>query len=201
MPFFVTCFSEIKDDLSQWRAYGGGENGYAVRFKSENLLGCPNSIVARINYDSALHRKLARKTAEKTLEFFRVGMREAREKEISDWGTQFLDAWNRAISAVASLMKDPAFAAERECRIVKGLGTEDLVGLKFVQKATLMSRHLPLRPGSNPAAEGYKLPIAEVMVGPCRHPEISRISVDTLLRSRGYPSNLVSISTTPLQMT
>src|ERR1700723_398094 len=30
--FFVTCFSEREDDLSQWRAYSGGEGGYAIQF-------------------------------------------------------------------------------------------------------------------------------------------------------------------------
>jgi hypothetical protein len=29
---FVTCLSERRDDLSQWRAYAGGEGGYAVQF-------------------------------------------------------------------------------------------------------------------------------------------------------------------------
>jgi hypothetical protein len=28
--FFVLCMSEAKDDLSQWRAYGGGENGVSL---------------------------------------------------------------------------------------------------------------------------------------------------------------------------
>src|SRR5258708_16380011 len=31
-PAFVACFSEQEDDLSQWRAYSGGEGGYAIRF-------------------------------------------------------------------------------------------------------------------------------------------------------------------------
>ena len=30
--WFVACFSKEKDDLSQWRAYGGGENGFAIAF-------------------------------------------------------------------------------------------------------------------------------------------------------------------------
>ncbi len=50
-PYFVTCFSEEKDDLSQWRAYAGGENGYAVGFRARDLLGCDNSILGRINYN------------------------------------------------------------------------------------------------------------------------------------------------------
>ena len=28
--YFVTCFSEHEDDLRQWRAYSGGENGWSL---------------------------------------------------------------------------------------------------------------------------------------------------------------------------
>lgn len=34
---FVSCFSEQRDDLSQWRAYSGGEGGYAIRFDQLKL--------------------------------------------------------------------------------------------------------------------------------------------------------------------
>ena len=27
LPYFVSCFSTLEDDLSQWRSYSGGENG------------------------------------------------------------------------------------------------------------------------------------------------------------------------------
>lgn len=37
--YFVTCFSEEEDDLSQWRAYCGGENGYAIGFRAAGLFG------------------------------------------------------------------------------------------------------------------------------------------------------------------
>jgi hypothetical protein len=36
--WFVTCFSKEKDDLSQWRAYSGGENGYAIAFLAGGFL-------------------------------------------------------------------------------------------------------------------------------------------------------------------
>ncbi|MGB6828967.1 MAG: DUF2971 domain-containing protein [Terracidiphilus sp.] len=60
---FVSCFSEEKDDLSQWRAYGGGENGYAIGFLAADLCGIPNSMLVRVNYDSELHQALAKKAA------------------------------------------------------------------------------------------------------------------------------------------
>jgi hypothetical protein len=201
VPHFVTCLSEEKDDLSQWRAYGGGENGYAIGFKAGHLWGCPNSMLARINYDSDLHRKLAQKAAEKALEFFLAGIEKFAPSDVAEWGREFLDAWNGAITMVAPLIKDSAFTKEKECRIVKGFVQDDLAHLKFVQKNSLMSRHLPIQPGPRPSSDAYRLPIAEVMVGPCRHPQISRTSVDTLLRQKGYGPNLVSISAVPLQAT
>lgn len=36
-PMFVACFSEQRDHLSQWRAYSGGEGGYAIQFNSTKL--------------------------------------------------------------------------------------------------------------------------------------------------------------------
>ncbi len=35
---FVTCFSEVGDDLGQWRGYGGGECGYAIGFQPDGVL-------------------------------------------------------------------------------------------------------------------------------------------------------------------
>jgi hypothetical protein len=201
VPHFVTCFSEVKDDLSQWRAYGGGENGYAIGFKAKDLWGYPNTMLARISYDSNLHQELARRAAEKSLEFFLEGITKFSRSDITQWGREFLEKWDQAIVMVAPLVKDPAFAKEQECRIVKLFGADDLTNLRFVQKASLMSRHLPIQPGPSSATGTYRLPIAEVMVGPCRHREISRTSVDTLLRKTGYGSNLVSISKVPFQMT
>lgn len=201
VPFFVTCFSEVEDDLCQWRAYGGGENGYAIGFKAKDLWGSPNSLLAGMNYDCDLHQKVARRAAEKTLEFFLEGLSKFSPSDLNQWGREFLEAWNLAVSMVAPLVKDRAFAKEHEYRIVKGYVADDLANLKFRQKASLMSRHLPIQPGPRCGTKDYRLPIAEVMVGPCRHRQISRTGVATLLHQKGYRSDLVSISKIPFQVT
>ena len=36
--FFVFCMSSVADDLSQWRAYGGGEGGVAIGFNPMKLV-------------------------------------------------------------------------------------------------------------------------------------------------------------------
>jgi hypothetical protein len=112
-----------------------------------------------------------------------------------------LHRWDEAIVHIAPSVKDPAFKGERECRIVKTLHADELSQLKFIQKSTMMTRHLPIKPPAGNAFTPYRLPIAEVIVGPCRHPHVSKITVDTLLRQKGYPADLVSISKIPYQTT
>jgi hypothetical protein len=202
-PQFVTCFSMERDDLSQWRAYGTGENenGYAIGFKARYLLGVPNTALIRVNYEAALHATLAERAVDAMVGFFLEAVAKHAPVDLVAFGEEFLTAWDAAIVLVAPLIKDPAFAKEQECRIVKRFQGADLGNLKFLQKATMMSRHLPLQPPAGNAFTPYRLPIDEVMIGPCRHPEISRTTVDTLLQQKEYPSGLVSISKVPYQAT
>jgi hypothetical protein len=82
---FVACFSEMRDDLSQWRAYGNGENGYAIGFRAGDLWGCPNSALVRIDYDESLHRELARKAAEAMVDFALEGLRKYAPPDPVKW--------------------------------------------------------------------------------------------------------------------
>ena len=94
-----------------------------------------------------------------------------------------------------------AFRGENEYRIVHELQVHEMGQLRFRQKQTLMSRHLPLIfPPPTYAAQSQLLPTMEVMVGPSRHKEISRVSVETFLRQKGYLVP-VTVSTIPFQMT
>ena len=56
--WFVACFSEDNDDLSQWRAYGGGEGGYAIGFNSLHLrkLGNQFMLLGKVEYDTTKHK-------------------------------------------------------------------------------------------------------------------------------------------------
>jgi Protein of unknown function (DUF2971) len=205
-PFFVTCFSKEKDDLSQWRAYSGGENGYAIAFLAGAFFN-RGSLVVRVNYEKDQHKEVAKKVANATLQFFKEGI-DARPASGIDntalmeaWANEFLATWQALISRLAPMVKDPAFRGENEYRIVHELQGHEFSKLRLRQKQTLMSRHLPLVfPPPNSATQSDMLPIMEVMVGPGRHKEISRVSVDTALRQKGYTVP-VTMSSIPFQMT
>jgi hypothetical protein len=198
---FVACFSEEEDDLSQWRAYGCGENGYAIGFRAAGLSKIPKSMLVRVNYDTDLQRKLAMKVATEMVRFFKEGVRKYAPSDLIPFGQEFLEAWEKQLVMIAPMVKNPGFFKEKEYRIAKGFAAADLEGLRFIQKNTMMSRHLPLRPPGRDRSEPYRLPIAKVMVGPSRHLPISRNSVATLLRQKGYPAELVTVSRIPFQVT
>jgi Protein of unknown function (DUF2971) len=201
--WFVACFSKEKDDLSQWRAYGGGENGFAIAFLAGAFFG-RGSLVVRVNYDKELHLSVAAKLAEATLQFFQEGL-DARVGDAAAqaaWTNEFIQEWSGLIGQLAPMVKDPAFKDENEYRIVHLFKPDEMSKLRFRQKQSLMSIHLPLVfPPPTSATHSTLLPIMEVMVGPSRHKEVSRVSVDVLLRQRGYINIPVSMSSIPFQTT
>ncbi len=199
--WFVSCFSKEKDDLSQWRAYSGGENGYAIGF----IVGAffrPHNLVVRVNYDEDEHRATAQTIAEATLQFYREGLQTRSGKEAKSWPTEFLQEWSIWTGKLAPMVKDPAFHGEKEYRIIHQYQGFELSKLSFRQKQSLMSLHLPLVfPPPEWAIQSNRLPIMEVMVGPSRHKDISRVSAELFMRQNGYSNVSVTISKAPFQTT
>ena len=71
--WFVTCFTQNRDDLSQWRAYGNGENGYSLGFNcggiTANIMH-NKCLLAPVQYDPAIHTRITDAVAHATLQFF-----------------------------------------------------------------------------------------------------------------------------------
>jgi hypothetical protein len=143
--WFVACFSKQKDDLSQWRAYGGGENGFAIAFPAGGFFW-RSSLVVRVNYDKELHLSIASKLAEATLQFHQEGLdtRSDDPAARAAWTDEFLQDWSGIIGQLAPMVKDPAFNDEDEYRIVHEFKVHEMSKLRFRQKQSLLSLHLPL---------------------------------------------------------
>jgi hypothetical protein len=198
LPYFVACFTELEDSVSQWQGYGCGENGYAIGLEPA-LLTQMGGLLARVNYDRAKHEEMAVKVANGTLEFYRKGLEAKRAETPEKWAQEFLPLWDERITELAPLIKDPCWAHEKEYRIVRLLVRGQLPELVILQKDTMMTRHIPLKATSD--CRYPILPIKQVIVGPCPHPSISRVSVDTLLRQHGYPSGIAISSKRPYRKT
>jgi hypothetical protein len=191
--WFITCFSAKEDDLSQWRAYGAGEGGYAIGFKVSQLVQNDNldtALLAPVCYDTMMQNKIADAVARKTLNFFSFGL-QTRIGQRTDWTEAFLNHWNEAVTYIAPLIKHPKFAEEAEWRLVRRLRDTDIPNMIYVQKKTLLSRHLSLKLKSDLSEK--ILPIGSIRIGPSRNKHVSRVSVADLLRTYGYQTNDVNI--------
>jgi hypothetical protein len=193
--FFVTCFSEQQDDLSQWRAYSGGEGGYAIKVRPESLqigdTGEILQILAPVNYRLEDHELMFNQVLEQGSQFS-VELEGARcAPSTAAWLDEFVAYWLQQLQYLAPFLKNPKFESEKEWRLIYRLNDDDIEQnrMHFRQRHSMMTRHVSLRI-SKP------LPITGVVIGPCRHPQLSRIAVGDLLKLQGYDPDVVKVSMT-----
>lgn len=203
---FVTCFSTLRNDLSQWRAYGGaqGENGYAIGFNASDLVGHNSSLsLQRVEYREQCLRNFLSTVIEAmfTMYLEGSGWDSDRQELRSAWEDITYTTFERAAIRTFTAFKNSAFESENEWRLVCWRRPQASGVFKFSQNAAMLRQHLPLT--ADKVKEGSTLlPIREVLVGPSRHAEASAMTVQNLLASSGYPSSVkVSMSDTPLQST
>jgi hypothetical protein len=74
------CFSEIEDDLGQWRGYGDGECGYAVGFRSDGIMEAtkarPNTLLLPMSYDENAQNFLVKDVLPMSEVYFRSGLKD-----------------------------------------------------------------------------------------------------------------------------
>jgi hypothetical protein len=64
----------VRDDLSQWRAYGGGEGGVSIVFDPARLLTPKYGYLVPVRYQPNDHKLLANDLAKRTMQFFKNGL-------------------------------------------------------------------------------------------------------------------------------
>lgn len=200
---FVACFSEIEDDLGQWRGYGGGECGYAVAFRSDGILEALKSrqgaLLLPMNYETRTHDFLVQDLLKTAETYFLGGLQRKEVTDMAKWAQEFIAALAAELDIFACLIKHPKFSGEAERRITTMLQPGEHARLEFSQKRTLLARHLPL--DLTIAADGQKrLPISRIYVGPGPSRQVSRISVGDLLLKCGYENIKVELSQVPYRV-
>jgi hypothetical protein len=188
-PIFLTCFSERDDDLSQWRAYASGEGGYSIGFDAKKLrdLGTPNEVfLFPSDYCESRQNRLLDDIIKWLVDIYLAPLGSTSRPPDNDWAQEFVYFWLTNVSSFAVGMKHRAFQAEQEWRLFQYCRPEEAGKFQFRQRSSFMSRHLPLRIAT-------PLPIVSVRVGPCRHPELSRIAVGDLLLKQGYSPATVPV--------
>ena len=203
----VCCFSELDDDLSQWRGYGGGNARFSVGFTREWFTRVKETLGLSLRcciYDPEKQQRLIQDEID---EFFATNA----EKEPDYWdrnrsrrdparprtfvvsrhaGNDFATR----LALIAPEIKHKSFEAEREWRLVA---------------ATVSAHELHHRPGRSMLIPYYKIPIGnddkfdsirEIVVGPTPHPDLLAASVESLAIAAGLvnPDNTPKTKTTSI---
>ena len=199
--FFVACFTELEDNIQQWLSYGGehGENSYAIGFKPKGLLIDGNTVVVRVNYDTAFHERIVEETARLTLEYYREGLVGTRLDDPAQWAKEFFAAWDQAIYRLSPVVKEAGFSHEQEYRVIHELQSYDMPFVRYQQKAHMIGRYIDLKPNGWEGLRVPRLAIEKVMVGPGHHKGITKKSVESLLQQMGYTGVEVLMSRRPVQ--
>ncbi|MGQ0742720.1 MAG: DUF2971 domain-containing protein, partial [Alphaproteobacteria bacterium] len=191
-PFFVTCFSEKGDDLSQWRAYCPSGNGYAIQFDAgalRKLTGSNQVFLVRVEYNEQNHNVMFDDVMRWAEAYFQKWDGKAKASSIDDWAKEFVQFFLWNVSFLAPCIKHPAFKDEAEWRLVYSYAADDKTRMRFRQSGSMMTRHMPLR------LEG-QLPITGAVIGPCKYPLQSKVAVADLFKNAGYDPNLMKIEPT-----
>lgn len=184
---FAASLSGKRDDLSQWRAYGGPEGGVSIGFDFDRLMGSVTRLgstwrLLPIEYSVVRQRKYAKLIATEGVKLYEKCCRVAgKDVDVDDFAFEYM----KEATLVASIIKHNAFRAENEWRLVKILDPPDPTDVKFFAKETVVVPAFDFDL-SHPAVSG-RIPLSEIVVGPGRMAEHSAAAIRALLVQRGYP--------------
>jgi hypothetical protein len=175
---FVTSFSEHKDQLSQWRAYGRPGGGISLGFDFETLAGIAKTSgfrLVRCEYDTKTQERRLVDEATRALEPADPDGQDG-SIEISLLANEFI----HELLDLASEFKDPAFKEEAEWRLASASIPSAGPHMHFRAGRSTLVPYLKV-PLAN---SGEMLPIAEIVIGPTPHPWLARSAlIDALAKT------------------
>jgi hypothetical protein len=189
LGYYVCSFSQEEDLLSQWRGYCPKGTGVSLGFKFSKLKECAQRsgfLIKRCIYKENKQLDQLRKFINSTSDQIKSIMTEEKDKKLLlDFILKFMK--------LAPIFKHPKFEAEREWRIIAGLKSEVTKSIKFRPGQSMIVPYIeiPL------PREGENLYINKIVIGPTHEQNLSKASIEYLLRSKNVKFDEVQYSTIP----
>lgn len=179
----ISSFSVHGDDLSQWRAYGGGGPSFALGFRSDVLAanGAPlRASLQQCIYDVAQQLEALTPSLEKIRDAWPSRDIPELSHERRPAVEAAVDAgWNDFVN-VAARIKHPAFANEGEWRLVTpSIGVRDSAEWEVHRSGNMVVPHLSI----DLSSEGRRLgALGTIVIGPHAHIELTQYALAHLRR-------------------
>lgn len=193
MNVCVCSFSEERDSLSQWRAYGASSSGFAIGFSGSfigEVADRENWFFAPCIYDPRKQSELISALVQEVIE-----QNVAREKSSAKEENPLPPGGNlnAYLHRYAPILKDHSFREEKEWRLISRPLMCSSKAFEFRAGNSMLIPYYKLKLGADPAA----LKIKEVVVGPTPHPHQSAMSARSFLVRHSLRDVAVVPSTVP----
>jgi hypothetical protein len=184
---YAACFCKRDDLLSQWRGYGGREQGVSITLKGSWLRQLAEDNGGRL-IEVIYDRERAAQRFKKVI-----------DSEVFDWEIEdligqepsptFTEAFIKKVAELAPRFKDDGFQEENEWRIVIQRDDES-APLRFRVNDGVIVPYLTVR-------SREPLPIDHVIVGPGKNQDLCIKSLQMFLKAKGFSDVAVVPSKVP----
>lgn len=194
--FFISCFCENKDLLSQWRAYGANGGGYSLGFYP-NIMGIDpkksgtNFDLRPVIYDQKLQEKLI-------LNFLNFAAQEISKLSEPDDISENPKLVNEIMMHLLEYMlmfKHPSFSEEKEWRIVQMAKIEDV---QFRTSNNVLIPYIEIDLSLKDDLGQSHLPLSDIVIGPTNNPKRAKGSIEWLCNKHELHETEISLSSIPL---
>lgn len=198
---FVFSFSQRNDDLSQWRGYCPEVGGYCIEFDAIKLFSSINIVDSWTGQPRRYHKrshkydknKVDSKKKEACLFYncsYDIEENKVLVKSLFDDIIKRIEVENEnpligsaetlmKLNVLATYIKDESFKNEKECRLIC---RRSIQSIKYREGKSMLIPYIEF----DLSDINDTLPIRRIIVGPTPHPELSKMSVISLLKSYGY---------------
>jgi hypothetical protein len=191
---YAACFCERRDDLPLWRAYAQAGGGYVMCFDLNAIVAkfnaepkARNLTVCQINYNRQQQVAFLKSCFVPYVKLFERNLSWLEKESHEDVYTLIKLSLSNALVIPSLSFKNPAFAYEKEWRLVRIVFAEDdKPQISFRSGFRTIVPYLRIGAKDLVAHASGRLPINEVIQGPTLDAAISGKAVREYLAARGY---------------
>ncbi len=199
IQIYISSFTALEDDLSQWRGYSLDGNGFSIGFDFAELES--DFVVGKCSYDIAQQKQILNELLNEW--FYQLeanidaNINESKPTGAGSFGIGaiisqfFTEKCINSFFTIAPFLKHPKYDKEAEWRLVISYQDNLQLGsLKFISSINVLKPYLCLQLQQLPI-------IKKITVGPSLHIDLNESSAKLLLISKGMDPKIVSRSAIP----